>query len=59
MKITSNFLKSSDVMTDVQRTDLSKLSCHEYLGDGAVTVLLESEKGEGGTLPSVGRKYLR
>lgn len=31
----------------------------KYLGEGAETEPLESEKGEGGTLPSLGRKYLR
>lgn len=30
-----------------------------YRGDGAVTEPLESENGDGGTLPSTGRKYLR
>lgn len=29
------------------------------LGEGAETEPLESEKGEAGTLPSTGRKYLR
>lgn len=32
---------------------------YEYLGEGAVTEPLGSEYGEGGTLPSLGRKYLR
>ena len=30
-----------------------------YLGDGVVTDPLASEKGEGGTTPTVGRKYFR
>ena len=40
-------------------TDIPVSLSSEYLGEGAVTEPLESEKGEGGTLPSLGRKYFR
>lgn len=36
-----------------------KSMSRDYLGAGGDTVPLVSENGEGGTLPSVGRKYLR